>query len=541
MEVDVRVRYKILSRFTLIYFCENPTGASAWIGAGYLLESLQNITGLELYFKAYRYEQVQLAVSEMVNSGNDILGLSILQHNIVASKIFLESFSQFKGSTHVTVGNIEPSINPEYFLDQVSGVDSVIIGEGEITIRELCTRIIENRTLEGCKGIYYKKGDKIICNQLRELIADLDSLPFPTRHYSNDDMTVRHIIGSRGCLGNCSFCVDNAIYKKQPGKKNRIRSITNIVDEIEWLVKNKKTNFIDLYDSTFCSISNGENAGYERLSEFYSELNKRKIWVLFTINLRAEQITEETVKILKLLKRVGLSTVFIGVESGNVEDLKLYNKIATIEDNIEAIRLLRRNDINIRYGFINFNPYSTLDRLVKNVKFLKDSQIDITFSELTSRLQLYSGTPIVKKLAEDKLLLQKEDEPIVETYGYIYKQPIVEKIYRMLQICEQRIINNFGDIEQFNMQLYEHLLGNDATSSLCRECYRAYRKRLTEICIESFEIIINHIIEDEGVLRKRLDKNIVNWVKELEELEKKFNDAYYDVRIKLYELDEIIW
>lgn len=522
-------------KFVLLYFCENLVNASSWIGSRYLLTELKNIENLNVEFRPYKYEDVKTALKRLANEDNVIIGLSILQHNLEISEKFLELLPKNKKNMYVILGNIEPSMNPEYFLKNFEKVDSIIIGEGEKTLKEVCERIVKNKSLKNCEGIAYRDRGKIIFNPNRNLIENLDAQNNILFNRSAPTATTIHyIMGARGCLGNCSFCVDNVIYKMQPGKKNRTRSIENIVDEIEWLIKFRECKIINLYDSTFCE---GKNNGKERLENLYYQMKSRKLWVILEINLRAEQINLETIDILESLKEVGLTTIFIGIESGNEEDLRLYNKIATVEENIKAISLLRKKKINIRYGFINFNPFSTIEKLRKNVRFLKETNLIVKKEEIESRLQLYSGAPILKKVIGAGLLAQGKDEPIRDAYAYKYVDEKIEKVYNQFQKYSDCIDVKLGDREIFNFQLYEHQFGNDKNIEKARCVYQQYVEKYSTLCLSLFEKILDDKVEDENYFMNQ----ILEECKILQEYESEYYKYNFLLVKRLYEVNSIIW
>ena len=122
------------------------------------------------------------------------------------------------------------------------------------------------------------------------------------------------------------------------------------------------------------------------MTELYTALKKRTYKIKFFINLRSEQIDEESIKCIDKLNDVGLCNVFVGLESWLEKDLRLYNKIAKKEDNVRAVNIIndyckkrnKKNILNFEYGFINFNPYSTIEGVKENITLLKKFGINIT-------------------------------------------------------------------------------------------------------------------------------------------------------------------
>ena len=107
------------------------------------------------------------------------------------------------------------------------------------------------------------------------------------------------------------------------------------------------------------------------------------------------------------LKSVGLTHVFLGLESGSDDALRVYNKRITVEQNFRAISLLRDAHIQTQIGFIMFNPYSTLNEVRENAQFLADIGELFRFFPLTRSMDVFFGTPIYHALLRDGLITGK--------------------------------------------------------------------------------------------------------------------------------------
>src|SRR3989344_8725065 len=122
-----------------------------------------------------------------------------------------------------------------------SDFDFAIRGEPELISLNLANALYNKKDLKEVKGISFKKNEKIMHNPDEKLIENLDDLPFPARDLLNNEKYIEPltqepytlVITGRGCPFNCIFCTANRYY----GKRQRIRSPNNIVDEIEEVVK----------------------------------------------------------------------------------------------------------------------------------------------------------------------------------------------------------------------------------------------------------------------------------------------------------------
>ena len=112
-------------------------------------------------------------------------------------------------------------------------VDYVIMGEPELTLKEILEGVPDNEIL----GICYQENFQGVKNELRPFNENLDALPFPARHLVDnsryrrpDNGKVQAVIKvSRGCPFHCFFCLASPV----SGIKVRKRSADNIIAEIK--------------------------------------------------------------------------------------------------------------------------------------------------------------------------------------------------------------------------------------------------------------------------------------------------------------------
>ena len=115
--------------------------------------------------------------------------------------------------------------------------------------------------------------------------------------------------------------------------------------------------------------------------------------IKFGIECRANDIEDKTIG---LLVEAGLKDVFLGVESGSQRSLNKFRKFTTVEDNKKAINILRRYGIEPNYGFIMFEPDSTLADVRENYEFLKEMKMlnspSVTAHLLHHKQTVFKGT-----------------------------------------------------------------------------------------------------------------------------------------------------
>ena len=394
---------------------------------------MKDLCDIQADVEIYDIKKLDEAVSSIVEKTPFAVALPIFKMNFYETLYVSEALKKSLPETYIILGNSEASLYAEYILSNYKSVDYIVLGEGEITLKDLVSRLLNNDTLSDCKGIYYRKGKNIVATSPRELVADLDSLAFPERDFCSGS-TGFLLLGSRGCQGCCTFCDASNIYKyNSKFEKVRQRSISNIVDEIVSLKGNLPYCYVRFLDATFDENIDGL---FGRFDELYVELKKRQVNFQFAFYIRAEQICEECIQKFMLLKEVGLENIFIGIEACTNEELKIFGKRATVEDNIRAMDLLEhfnfingRIGITTKIGLIPFHPYTTLESLRQIALFVgKYKPINIV-SEMMNRLAISGSVSITKKIIKDGLLTQDVSKPITDEYCYRFADNRIENIY----------------------------------------------------------------------------------------------------------------
>ena len=535
-----------MNKIWINVFQQQDSGFSRWINMGYLKAALQTIPDVEVKINFYRLEDVDIAILDALQEKPTIIGLTVLQFNYYSVVKFAEKLKETLPQIHITLGNTFASTYPVYLLEKYKSIDSIVIGEGEYSLVELCERVLNGTSLKGCKGTYYREGSEVHKNEKRVLRDNLDDYPMPDRSFCEYRANIFGVLGSRGCYGNCTFCDINTLFKDMV----RVRSINNILDEIEFLVKEWNAKYITFYDSTFCV---NKIDAYNRLEELYYGLLRRNLHINFSINLRSEQMDDRLMEIIQRLKSVGLDYLMFGFEAGNDEDLVFYGKPSNVKNHLNTLRLLRENkilsekyDISISYGFINFHPYSKIENIKKNLLFLQESGLFVTFEILNTRFLNFGNGYISKKIEKDGLLLSPPEEPIVDPIGYKFVEHKIQTIYDIT--CE--LENYFSGLKLQDAdewisvyrrwsRFFPHKVNKYQNIF---ETYIEVRREISQLLIEIMWNVINDVEQNRQI------NSILEHQKEIlyEKMQQykndceKFNIAYQKFNVDLYKINEAL-
>ena len=353
-----------------------------------------------------------------------VVGVSCYMSNNDKSIQLAKKIRNANPNIKLMCGGFGPSFNPQNFVKD--GVfDIAMIGEGEESIVEVCDYFMGNGSnAEDIKGIAYEYEGTTVITQKRDLIGNLDDIPFPARdtmRMAKERKSTVNILTARGCMGNCLFCSVNAFNKLSVGKKWRGRSVDSIVDELEQL-QSMGVKYIKVIDDSFLEAERDE----VWVKEFRDKIKARGIEVSLRGSLKADQVEDRKIQ---YLKEAGFHSFACGIENGSDTALKRMNKSASLEDNKRALDILKKHGIYVQAGFILFDDNTTFEELKENYEFLREYDWIITkgiFSEMFAA----DGTLYTEKLKkEDKIV--KTD--VYDNNKYDIVDPKVKLTYNALK------------------------------------------------------------------------------------------------------------
>lgn len=398
------------------------------LGLGYITSMLRNDGHeVEILDASMRWLSPKETVSEIVAREFDCLGVTAVQSNRELMMSVVRAVRKVKKNEIIIAGGYLPTLMTGRLLSACPELDFVVTGEGEQVIVDVLGRIQRGEDWRSTPGIAYLDGNKPVINAHPPLVGDLDALPFPARDALNQahpDAIVEGVIsGSRGCYHRCAFCSVNSFYSLAGGHAPRFRSAKSIVDELESVVESHGMRRWQFVDDDF--VGPGEK-GQQRAISIGDEIASRGLKIEFTMECRADETNVDT---LKRLKEVGLTGVFLGIESGVQRQLDTFNKRTTVEQNRRAIEAVREVDLTLQPGFILFDPYTTPEELQENMQFIREMGLESSIPPAERlNIRLFPGAPITDMVRKDGLLREKGME-----MGYVFKDPRTRMMWSTMQ------------------------------------------------------------------------------------------------------------
>lgn len=301
---------------------ENLFYNSAPLGLCYLASILEEDKNrLKIIDAAVEGLSVERIIRRVTDFSPDVIGITTFTVSAYSAYELAKEIKRRFPQKKIVAGGPHITSNPNDLLKQ-SEVDIAVIGEGEITFKELIEAIKKGQGLDKVKGLAYRVNEQIFFTPPRGFISDMDTLPFPARGLipiqlyrpqPNDQKRLPKLsmISSRGCPYSCIFC-DKDVFKNV----YRTFSPKYIVDEMSHLVNEFKARDIAFVDSTFTPNKN-------RVYRIIREIKNSNLDVTWTCSVRADVLDKQ---LLKEMKDAGCWRVRLGIESGNEEVLKFIKK-----------------------------------------------------------------------------------------------------------------------------------------------------------------------------------------------------------------------
>lgn len=273
----------------------------------------------------------------------------------------------------VIICSSDASDNYELYLR--NNADFVILGEGELTLKELANTLLTGTgaSAEEIKGCAFLKDGKIKVNPRRELISDPDILPFPSWDMLNVEQYRKtwrsrnrffsmNMVTTRGCPYSCIWCA-KPIY----GNHYSSRSPLDVVQEMAYLQNTFKPDHIWFADDIF-GLKPGWLVEFARLAEIH------QVHLPFSIQSRVDLLLSGNQ--IQALAKAGCRKVWLGVESGSQKILDAMQKGITVEHVRTVSPLIRQAGIEqaffIQLGF----PGETKADIQKTIRLLVDLMPD---------------------------------------------------------------------------------------------------------------------------------------------------------------------
>ncbi|RZN61868.1 B12-binding domain-containing radical SAM protein [Methanonatronarchaeum sp. AMET6-2] len=359
-------------------------------------------------------------IGELKDYRPDVLGLYIATYRSEnaleltrASKKVLPEITTICGGPHSSMVAEE--------LVQNRSIDIVVCGEGEVTIRRVLQEL-GGGDLGGVRGIVYMDGDTSVSTEPRELVEDLDSLPWPSRRLFDrdryrlmDHLDIATIVSSRGCTYGCNYCTVPALY----GNRWRARSPEDVVDEMIHVEEKYDPDIIMFLDDNF-------DLDEDRVWSICDEIDRRGLEVPW--GCLSGGLQDGKPELTKRMSEAGCRVIGYNLEAGSEKSIDTLNRGVSLDEAREALRLSGElgmiRILNIVIGF----PGEDEEDIKQAIQFAKDVNVEFPLFFLPTP---YPGTEFHRTAKRQGMIEELDWEK------YTTMNPVIETEYLDLDKLRQ--------------------------------------------------------------------------------------------------------
>ncbi len=364
------------------------------------------------------------------------LGFSTLSSSGRSAAIIAEKVKEINPNIKIAFGNYHATFNAERILKKYPFVDLIVRDEGEFTCLEIANCLEKRKDIRDVRGIVFREGDKIVYTPDRQLIKDLDDLPFPDRSLLKNEYRstlaglnvatkkFTSMVSSRGCPFNCTYCACSLFARR----RWRPRSPENILEELEMLY-NQGFRQVIFVDDNFA-------LNQKRTIELCHLMRKNRIEMDWVCDARVDYISMDA---LRAMAKTGCKIIYYGMESANQRILDFYNKGIVPSQSVAATKAARKAGIDIIVGsFIVGAPDETREEIENTFNFAQQLDIDVP---IFHPLEVHPGTPLWADLSSQGLLNEDEHwEKGVYASEISPKAVPLREIYKMIYYASKKFL-----------------------------------------------------------------------------------------------------
>lgn len=268
---------------------------------------------------------------------------------------------------------------PASFINAASLIDLLVNGEPEMTMQEILARRSRGQGLTGIAGTSYYADGRLVHENDRPLISDLDSLPVPAhdlfsgRGYTflypvqqKERISFASVMTSRGCPSQCAHC--SPVVRVSSGKQYRVRSVENVLGELRVLAA-QGVNTVYFCDDNFA-------ADRRRVLSLCAALRHSGLDLRWAAQARIDNLAPE---LLSAMRAAGCGCINVGIESLNPDVMANFNKKFSRDQIATVARQARDAGINLNADFIIGSPGETEQDLHE----ILDFSVSMDFSLVT--------------------------------------------------------------------------------------------------------------------------------------------------------------
>lgn len=346
----------------------------------YLAGYLRQYAGFSIHIIDAKFERLTFGqVRERLKSLNPhVVGFTAFTNEIKPAAYQAALLKMDLPDVVTVVGGPHVTALPKETLAEFRSFDVGVVGEGEVTFYELCDALRQQTPVRDVPGLVLREGTTISQTVHRERILDQDSIPFPAWDLLPPAETY-FVQSVRGCPYNCLFCMNPG------GRVARKRSVQNVIDELNLIIRDFKPKRISFGDELF-------SVDMPRAAELLDAMAEHRIGdhVSWDVQTHVNYVNEE---LFRKFKKAKVERVELGIETGDEASLKKMGKGTDIESILAACQAARNAQVKIGTFFLFGQPNENAQSLNKTVDLAVKINPDLPMFGLMTP---YPGTEVAK-------------------------------------------------------------------------------------------------------------------------------------------------
>ena len=285
----------------------------------------------------------------------DVYGFGSICSSYPLTIRIAEKVKAARTRSNILFGGPQASVVDVHSLAAFPFIDLVLRGEAELTLPTLLDELTGERRLEIVTGLTYRDNGEIRRNFNAPVIADLDSLPLPAYHMTEDlkGATVAALEMGRGCPFSCTFCSTNDFFRR----KFRLRSAERILRDMRAIASTYGIREFGLVHDMF-------TVDRRRVETFCDAMLASGEGFKWSCSARTDSVNEE---LLNRMRQGGCTAIFFGVEAGSERMQKIIDKGLDPRRAKEIINAAEALGIRTTVSLITGFPEETQDDLRQTV------------------------------------------------------------------------------------------------------------------------------------------------------------------------------
>ncbi len=301
----------------------------------------------------------------------DVFGMSCWTANRRGVALAAVSLRAKHPQAHIVVGGPHATPLAKEMLAHVPAIDTVCLGESDVTFLELLDRLAAGRTTRGLAGTAYRtEGGGVDLGPERSSVENLDVLACPQDYFDT------HIVmTSRGCPWRCTFCGAESSW----GRGFRGQSVPYVLHALGQAIARLPVKMVQIKDDTFTTNK-------KRVLELCRGIRDRGLRFFWSCDTRVDLLTDE---LLREMRLAGCQRLSLGVESGSQRILDAIDKKITVDEIVRSTELAKKYGIKVRHYMMLGNRGETEETFRETLAFLERAR---PHEYIFSCLSIYPGT-----------------------------------------------------------------------------------------------------------------------------------------------------